>query len=729
MRAFLVIFLMLFPLRAFCTEVPLDSPQPAAITGQEFPRVAAGRDGYLAVWRDYRANGETYAARIDRNGAVLDPLGLRIAAGQAMLAVVAVPDGYLVVAAVNCSSIDAIFVSTTGAVSPPVHVADAGGQCVDDLEAATNGDTVLVVWNGNGALLDAKGGVIRGALAFGASYRMAVASNGSDYLVGSLVLGGPASNVWLAPVSRRGEVGTSQVIGPYLNSTGVAIASDGEGYLVVVTGVTLSLQRVDPAGSHAAQAGHIDHGTTSSQSPRVAWNGLTFGIAFSTSGSPANRLNIARATRDGTPVTPLVSGAPLDQQSTSDIAPAADGFLIIWTNMRALAATLAGADALNTPTLPPAFTVAMAARAQIITGIGMAAGRIVAVWVERYGDTFELRARMFSSARVPLTGATDVSTISFGSMPSFAIAYDGKYVIIGWTDGPARIRRYTIDLMAVDPEPVAIGSPADSLTMAAANGVTLAAFHSIRGLIATTLVDTGSERLAWRSIALRQPRYYDHAGTVTWNGVDFALVCATATGPPPTQGLFPDPPDDIVGFRITASGAVVDTTPVPIAHLAYPVYTISAAANGLNRYIAWTADTYARSVAASMFGMLIDANLIAMRDPVALSGSDAVAVVTVVPRDNGYVVAWPAVEETLAYHSTIKARALDSSGTPIAFAHLSPRETGYYSANTVGVVATELGLVVGYDRLVYDSSVGGVSRAFLDEFGLQPERRRAVGLR
>lgn len=64
---------------------PLPAASPvyqAAAGGREAGDVAAGADGYLAVWEDFRTydldHSEIYAARIAPDGTVLDPAGIRV---------------------------------------------------------------------------------------------------------------------------------------------------------------------------------------------------------------------------------------------------------------------------------------------------------------------------------------------------------------------------------------------------------------------------------------------------------------------------------------------------------------------------------------------------------------------------------------------------------------------------------------------------------------------------
>ena len=332
-------FLLVLGFLTLCRAVPLaadyevDAPVPAPISPQESPAVVAGSHGYLAVWRDYRANGDTYATRIDLDGVVLDPVGIRISSGQAAIAVAAVRDGYVIALAKGCSAIETLFVNFDGVVSSPVPVSETRGMCVSDIGLVTNGETMLLEWGREGALLDLHGGVIRASLQFGSLSRVAVATNGSNYLLVSLNSVGVNGDISTLPISGNGDIGASRFIGSYLNATALAVASDETNYLVAVSGSSLNLQRVDADGQRGGALQQITFAAGLSYAPRMAWNGSEYAVVYATQSrtSPA-QVSIVRTQRDGTPLPPPVAGPIVAQvQSASyDIAPAhvGVGFLL-----------------------------------------------------------------------------------------------------------------------------------------------------------------------------------------------------------------------------------------------------------------------------------------------------------------------------------------------------------------------------------------------------------------
>ena len=206
------------------------------------------------------------------------------------------------------------------------------------------------------------------------------------------------------------------------------------------------------------------------------------------------------------------------------------------------------------------------------------------------------------------------------------------------------------------------------------------------------------------------------------------MVWATATGPPPLQGIFPDPPDDIVGIRITETGGLLDVEPAVIAHLPYAIFTLDAAAKGMTRYVAWIPSTYARRVDQDVQGVPVDENLTPTREPIAVSNGDAAQSLAVAPYRGGFVTAWRAGDRESPFVSRVKLRAVHADGSPDGFAGLGARET-FYAAGTIGVQSTGGSLLVAYDAIAHCQSDGGVARAFLADVELSPERRRSVGRR
>jgi hypothetical protein len=688
---------------AAAAAVPVDGPALDVPSRQELPRVTRGSDGYLAVWSDDRGNGDTYATRISSSGVILDPLGIHITSGQALTAVVAVPDGYLLVSGSGCGSIDAAFVDNDGRLAAQTHVADWAGPCIGGLEVATNGETVLADWDGKGALLDTHGNVIRGSLDFGGTYaRSAVASNGSDYLAANVASG----SLSVVPVSRGGEVSGQQVIGPFSGGEAVSVGSDGSSYLVAVAGPGVAVQRVTADGHPAGPMQTVD-GRSPSDSPRVAWNGSEFAIAYAFAGSAPPRAYMARVQQDGTPILPALAGPFVEQPQIPayDIAPSPDGFLFVSEDASAVLKQTFVRDAdWRAGALPQMSPVSLAAHSQWLADAAVAADRLVGV---------------------PLTSPIDVASVSLGSPASYAIAFDGTYVVIAWSDNVVHLRRFTLALEPVDATPIDFAQQVYGFSLAAANGMTCVAWLSNRGVAAAT-IDTASAVPVIHDVALPSPRFFDGVPAVTWNAIDFAVIWPTSTGPPPTQGLFPYPPDDIVGVRVSGSGSLVDAAPVLIEH-APSATEVLVAANTSTRYVVWGAGI-GYTFGAPLSGVPIDDSLRPTRTPLALSGDEYIRGETIAPYGTGFVVGWRSSGDTFAYTRRMTLLTLDGSGNPTGFGQLQPEDVSY-GGDAVAVRTMAGKLILAKGAISYGEPFGGVPRVFVETPQLVPQRRRSVAHR
>src|SRR5438874_1931453 len=78
-------------------EHPVSTPVYAPIVNVGQAAIASDGDRFLAVWSDQRDRGAVYAARIARNGTVLDPHGILLANINSVVAAVWTGDRYLVV--------------------------------------------------------------------------------------------------------------------------------------------------------------------------------------------------------------------------------------------------------------------------------------------------------------------------------------------------------------------------------------------------------------------------------------------------------------------------------------------------------------------------------------------------------------------------------------------------------------------------------------------------------
>jgi hypothetical protein len=185
-------------------ERPISPPllQPAA-GDQQQPAVASDGDGFLAAWR---SEGQLVAARLDGDGALLDPAPLLLgknALGDS-IAVAGAPDGALV-AWSDATTVQARFVGARdGQLTPAVTLAVAAGQ-IYDVNAAYAGGRFLVTWAQNsaggvlnsGILLDSRGNPVSRTFKVmeGTAAVSSIAAGASDFLVAGDLL----PNVPLTP--------------------------------------------------------------------------------------------------------------------------------------------------------------------------------------------------------------------------------------------------------------------------------------------------------------------------------------------------------------------------------------------------------------------------------------------------------------------------------------------------------------------------------------------------
>jgi hypothetical protein len=220
-----------------------------ATGGQSDPRVAASGTDLLVVWSDYRASSgapDIYAARVLRDGTVLEPDGIPLATGSSLQGNARVAsDGtdYLVVwtdLQIPPSSIMGTFVRG-GKAGTAFTLASQGGNPA----VAFQGTSYLTVWGANndilGLRLDRSGGVLDPAplgisQAAGSQMNPALASNGKGFLaVWQDTRTAAASGIYAARVTPEGQVLDPEGLLVSLHSGSFLspkVASDGTSYVI-----------------------------------------------------------------------------------------------------------------------------------------------------------------------------------------------------------------------------------------------------------------------------------------------------------------------------------------------------------------------------------------------------------------------------------------------------------------------------------------------------------------
>ena len=347
---------------------PIGSPTPisAAPRDQKYLTVAWAADDYLVAWTDYRNDpewGDIYGARLSREGAVLDPSGLAVAAAPEFQSLAAVAwDGSNFMAAWgdgrfrNGGDIFAARVTEQG------QVLDPNGIVVTfvlneqrDPAVAWNGSTDLALWSDErnpsdpdvfGARLTPSGSMLDGSgFAVSTATRTqgqpAVAWNGSLYLVAwsdDRNDTPSVEDIYVARVTADGTVldpdGIQVTSDPGIEGQ-PAVTWDGAHFLVVWSSSTaepdvdIDGARIDPDGTVLDPGGFPIAATADNESdPDVVSNGTTSLVVWRRS----YELFGARVAQSGAVVDP--GGIPIAQtgflQQQPAVASNGEDFFVVW---------------------------------------------------------------------------------------------------------------------------------------------------------------------------------------------------------------------------------------------------------------------------------------------------------------------------------------------------------------------------------------------------------------
>jgi hypothetical protein len=283
-------------------------PISAAAEEQELSSVASNGTTFLATWEDERSGElEVYASRIDGDGTVLDPQGIRISPvpnAQWDPSVASNGDQYLV--AWSDATEDRVYgsrVSAAGVVLDPdgIQISRATPTAAEYSETIWAGENYVVVWT------DWVG----------------------DDAAGSRVT---TEGQVLDPESIRYGVSTNE------QSAG-GIASDGENSFAVWTDFRAGLSgdiygaRIGPDGTTLDGTGILISGLPTGQArPTVAWDGQNFLVVWVDWRSGSQQLYGARVTPAGVVLDPggiLVVPTP-GTNSSVQIAASDENFLVVW---------------------------------------------------------------------------------------------------------------------------------------------------------------------------------------------------------------------------------------------------------------------------------------------------------------------------------------------------------------------------------------------------------------
>jgi hypothetical protein len=321
-----------------------------AANAQSAPTVSFDGTNYLVVWEDNRSGtSDVYAARVTRDGAMLDGAGIALATGPGEDRTPAVAfDGsnHLVVWQEQLGSTTSVLgalVSTGGAVVGGTLVFTRESQQVADPDVDFDGTNFLVVWEFDGirgARVDRLGtnldpfGIPIATGAPEAHRDPAVAFDGTNHLV----VWESSDSIHGKRISRAGRV-VDPVPLLFSDSFGVnrtpALAFDGTNYLVVWQEI-LTANRQNIVATRVSPAGGIldpnriflPPNPGNSSYPDVAFNG-SFLVVWQDRRPRATGYDVygARVRRDGTVVDAeaFPIGNHANDEFSPSVAPGSDG--------------------------------------------------------------------------------------------------------------------------------------------------------------------------------------------------------------------------------------------------------------------------------------------------------------------------------------------------------------------------------------------------------------------
>jgi hypothetical protein len=681
--AFLLAIIASAALAQVAGERPVSAPvfyAPVASSGS--PAIASDGTSFLAVWCDgrdggdvNRTRGDLYAARIDSDGTILDPLGIFVTSTYGPLAVAWNGEAYVVIwSTFNPSAVMAARISPDGRIVDPPHVIGPGLYLTGNHHLiASNGNVTVVTTSGGYSVLDKDLRIIDSG-----TRGLSVYPNGSG---GFILLTGNGS-------LRLDGTGHLMASSLQPSSIGGVIACHGNECLQVYdvgTGSNLNSASYDPA--------------TGSQSPAI-------GLAIPSGYSYYDLV----ATADG---YLLFSGAGLVQRFDGQHSPLGPPTSLSWPGSAAVAAASNGHNAVilrsTNPVSMAVVTSAAAgdlrsltssANAQRFPAIATDGSTFLVAWEENDG----IYAGRLSLDGTALDGRGRRITTVTGTP---AVAYDGASYLVSVGDGSqTTMVRVDVSSGATLATHTLCG---DAMRIVAGNGTAHIAVWTNCGGIAAAFIDAnGAPASAPVTIASFPPfaSVPKHLA-VAWNGAMWLVTWEEQVGSscPTDPPNCPPPTFAIRGARLSAALTPIDTKPITISENYAESGSTRLASDGHDFLAAWSAlgSVHVRRTSAS--GEVFN-------DQALFAGTVQDLI-------------WDGVQYDLAFVT---------DRPDLAVAHLRPSgqvfETFLISATTddkrsPALVSLGSGRVVAaYTRLGHESLYGGVPRAFITT--PRPARGRAA---
>lgn len=656
---------------------------PATFVGGS--AIASDGTQFLAVWIDGRDRYAVYAARIDRDGTVLDPMGILIGFPDTTLPVGVAwnGDSYVVIWQ-RSNTVMAARIAPDGRIVDPPHVIVGAAQIYSANQIAANGNVSVVMTSRGYFVLDHELRIIDSG-SFGSSASNVV-SVASVNLTGAGEFALIASGGNLRLDSSGHYVSLGNPAGP----VGGAISCHSQNCIRVFgNGTThLNVASYDPIAQTTGPPLEL-----SIVDGRFAVVAIANGYLLATSDS------IQRFDMQGRPL-----GPPISQRGQPGSAIAAT------SNGRDAALLRSTGGTLSVAIVTPSAAgeprdVATSANAQQRPAIAGSGSSYLVAWAEKDG----LYAGRLSLDGTPLDGRGRLlSTLTEAT----SVAFDGAsyFVAAGTPDHPGSTTIVRIDPLtgATLAEQTICG---DDMRIASNRSTRVAVWTDCADRVAAAFLDANGAFLSM-PVTLTPPAggWVAHP-SLAWNGALWLVTWEEQYHPVPPSHIFGAISLAIRGARLSAALTPLDTTAITIKENEWGFADSSRLASDGHDFLAvWTSNdsfVHARRISAS--GEALD-------DERLFRGS-------------GQDLIWDGAQYVLAFSTSPYYAPAD-----LAVAHLRPSgqafETFVISATpdderSASLVSLGNGRVVAaYTRVAHEPLYGGVERAFIA--APRPARGRAV---
>jgi hypothetical protein len=678
-------------------EVPVSDPEVTDVGGHDQPRIATDGRRFLALWTDRRQDLHTfiYVARVDADGTVLDPYGIRVAEGAAA-DIVWTGRAYVVLAESPEGTV--IFtIDADGRLLARHLLADYDIVNTYAGVLAANGTNVLLVTGGLAVRLDLDGRPYESMPVAQRYVHVAAASNGSSYLVswfsGTHLMTQmiPSSGAPAAPVPVTDRPGNP------------VLAGNGNSYLLVWRHHELTVQPLDGNGKPAGPLRTVPERNAQFivPFPRVAWNGEHYVIVHGVD----YQLHETHVDAGGQVIEEPV---PFALGSRQDVAGMNGAYAAVWTDPGgAVRAAASGARG----RLEESGVLSRGVAAQRNVAMGRAGETPVMAWTEQ------------NTVRIaPLGGEMQiVGELWSPIVQRLKIVQHEGTVWIAWSTGlTIHVRRYTTALVPIDPAPHQL-LITDMFTGewdigAGENGALIAARQNVRSdtaheLVARLLRPNGAAlQISDIAIAPASDFLDDASPAVAWNGSEYVVAWIHFLDEPWWQ--WPQPvPLDVRVVRVSREGVRIDPEPILVEESMQPasygpLHLVPARDGGVA--IVW--QNFDVALAAIFRG--------SARPPVKVLGSlNGQNIVGAEPLPGGYAVFTTAVEP----RQTPPGQIFRLSHT----LDVIDMRTNPFLAWGTRATTTGNSIVLGYARPVVAPVYEGIPRAFFRYAAAGPRRRSA----